>query len=325
MPTGGIQVWASVAEVPNPAYRLEKDHCCGPPASRVSLPDWEASCSRSFSLHPEKDRTAFLSLRGMVQTTTQLPRRKPRVLAALVVASFLGVGPAGASRLLAAPLKPAKATTAKPAKGTPTTKALAKKTQKSDSDTSAGRDKFCAALLASRAQIVENLGLGTGSTTQEIIASMSVLNRQTQIELADLAHLKILKFAALSTAADYKVIGAEAALQPKLDNLKAELEATLRAVASNADFGGFETLQAYAISRCNFSMFVADLDNLDAAPDDASIAKLMADVDANAAEIAKVQFPPAPPKSANWPRKSRYIGVAKSIDIPALLPEVLKP
>jgi hypothetical protein len=252
----------------------------------------------------------------MVQTTPQRHWRKAHLLAALGLASFLGVGPAGAAGLLAAPAKTAKVAPSKPAaKSTATTKTPAKKPQKTESDTSAGRDKFCGALLASRAQIVENIGLGKGNTTQEIISSMSVLNRQTQIELADLAHLKILKFAALSTAADYQVIGAEAALQPKLDNLKAELEATLRAIASNADFGGFDTLQAYAISRCNFSMFVADLENLDAAPDDASIAKLMADVDADAAAIAKVQFPPAPPKSAKWPRKDRYIGVAKDYGI----------
>jgi hypothetical protein len=109
-------------------------------------------------------------------------------------------------------------------------------------------------------------------------------------------------------------------MRSKLDSVIAELVATLRAIATNAEFNGIETLQAYAISRCNFSMFVADLENLDAAPDDAEVAKLMADVDADAAQIAKVQFPPAPPKSANWPRKDRYIGVAKPVTIPNLFP-----
>jgi hypothetical protein len=238
----------------------------------------------------------------------------------------LGVSPVGAVGLDAAAAKPVakkatKAIKAKPASAkVPTTKAPVKQTSATESDSSAGRDKFCAALLASRAQVVKNFNDSNGTTAQEVIAAQSKLNRQTQIALADQAHLTILKFAALSSAAAYEVIGSEAEMRSKLDNVIAELVATLRAIATNAEFNGIETLQAYAVSRCNFSMFVTDLENLDAAPDDVEVAKLLADVDADAAEIAKVQFPPAPPKSATWPRKDRYIGVAKPVTIPNLFP-----
>jgi hypothetical protein len=243
------------------------------------------------------------------------------VAAVSVAVSFgLGVGVADAAGVLTAPVKAVpKAAPAKPAPSKAPPKAPAKvpakKKQKVESDTSAGRDKFCNALLASRTQIIANIGLGTGSTLQEIIATTADLNMRTQWDLADQAHLKILRYAALEAGSSYNSIGLEAQAVAKRDNFKAELDATFQAIVNSSDFGGFDTLQAYAISRCNFSMFVADLENLDAAPDDVDIAKLMNSLDTEAAATAKIQFPPAPPKSATWPRKDRYIGVAKSFGV----------
>jgi hypothetical protein len=115
------------------------------------------------------------------------------------------------------------------------------------------------------------------------------------------------------SGASYEVTGTAIAELPKIENFKAELDATVQEFIKTVDYDAFGTLQSYAITRCNFSMFISDTDNLDAAPDTADIAKLLADVDAAAEADAKIQFPPLPPKSATWPRKDRYIGVAKSL------------
>jgi hypothetical protein len=238
------------------------------------------------------------------------------MLSLLGLVSLFGFESAGAVGLHAEPVKsgpPKTAAKKAPVKKAPAKKAPAAPKRKIESDSSAGRDKFCGALLATRAQILKNVGLGTGSTTQEIIQSTSRLNQQTLWELADQAHLKVLRYAGLAAGASYEVTGTAIAELPKIENFKAELDATVQEFIKTVDYDAFGTLQSYAITRCNFSMFISDTDNLDAAPDTADIAKLLADVDAAAEADAKIQFPPLPPKSATWPRKDRYIGVAKSL------------
>jgi hypothetical protein len=96
----------------------------------------------------------------------------------------------------------------------------------------------------------------------------------------------------------------------KKETPQQDLEAGIAALVEDG-LEGLSILNAYAHTRCNFSIFTYDLDNLDAGPDSAVTAELADAVAQDVANDAKV-FPPAPPKGKKWPRASFFIGAPSS-------------
>jgi hypothetical protein len=176
-------------------------------------------------------------------------------------------------------------------------KAAAKKAK--SVDTSATRDASCNRLFKARADTLANAFIGTG-TTEEMVKAGSLANAKMYDALSKEEQLPILSWAYWSAAgtflSNYVPLTSE--------NPKEQLDQVLtNFVESGVE--GFSVLQAYAVSRCNFSMFIHDTGNLDAAPDAESAATWDAQI-ASARELAKQAFPPAPPASATWPRASLY-------------------
>jgi hypothetical protein len=166
-------------------------------------------------------------------------------------------------------------------------------------DTSASRDASCNRLFKARADTLANAFSGTG-TTDEIIKAGTAANAKMYQALSEEETLPILSWAYYSAAGSYVLLN----VPLTAPDPKGKLDEVVARIADELE--GFAILEAYAVTRCNFSMFLHDLDNLDAPPDPDSAAMWAAQIEV-ARENAKKLFPPMPPASATWPRKSLYI------------------
>jgi hypothetical protein len=234
----------------------------------------------------------------------------------LLLAGFIGVltigilaGPS-ASRSSAAAKKASKkkptvtTTTTPKGKAKPVGKAPANAAAAQDS--AVGRDKFCVDLLSTRATILENAFAGADGTATptEIAAKGASLNADLMGTVSSKAHLPILKYAALKAQATYWEISDKTRAQPTALDPKALFDATLAAVLSS-DLEGFDILDAYAQTRCNFTMYIYGLGNLDEGPSP-DLQDFANERQTAARSLATKVFPPAPPASPTWPRPSMF-------------------
>jgi hypothetical protein len=247
----------------------------------------------------------------------RIPSRHRFVVAAIAVSS-IGL----LSGVVGGPLATSGA--AAPKKTTPPKKTVPKKTVpkkvpaapatakvpngKAVADSAAGRDKFCDALLVFRANVRANLDLpaNEGQPVDVQVSNTAAANVGVAFTLGASAHLPILKWAANDAAATYEsIIGS---VKPT-DNPQQQLAGEIKALSEDGIDGQF-LLNAYALTRCNMSMFVYDFGNVDAAPSTPEGIQLADEIDKEGRAAAVKFFPKAPPAGKKWPRASLFSGDA---------------
>jgi hypothetical protein len=167
-------------------------------------------------------------------------------------------------------------------------------------DTSATRDASCSRLIKAKADTLKNGFSGTG-TVAEIVATGTKLNAEMYAALSQAEQLPILKWGYWQMGTTFVVLNAT----PLPGNPQEQLEEVISVLVSREELDGFSVLQAYAVSRCNFSMWAHSLDNLEGPPD-AEDAARYDDGIVNSLSLAEKLFPPKPAPSALWPRKNLY-------------------
>jgi hypothetical protein len=200
---------------------------------------------------------------------------------------------------------PPKKTVAKKAPKAPvTTRPSGKKPNaKLVADTSAGRDKFCDALVVFKQQIADNLyqPAPDGATAEEIVNLGAARNALAAEALAPKAHLPILKWAAIDAVETY--IGVIGSVNNK-ENPQEQLDTAVKTLIADG-LEGITLLNAYAHTRCNLSLFLYSEDNIDGGPDD-EVTQQLAEAVAQDAVTDSKAFPPKPPAGKKWPRASLF-------------------